>query len=221
MMCTAWRFVSPLLAMGWLTDESPSPRSLSVHSNIANGCKSKNFYYFIKMMTQAPSFRNYLLSSHDHLRFLSCRVGGRWRSLRAGKTQLLGRLWHVRTWLGKPERRLSEMTGSEMQVSGGNWQEELATRARSRKAGNSGAGVWGEREGERKEHKMPMDHSWLLNLGLKPVSTRSLLKRSPPSPHHYHPSWRCGDCFVCLSLFLIFTATFSERCCCSLYFLPF
>lgn len=74
------------------------------------------------------------------------------------------------------------MTGSEMQVSGGNWQEELATRARSRKAGNSGAGVWGEREGERKGHKMPMDHSWILNLGLKPVSTRLLLKRSPPAP---------------------------------------
>lgn len=63
-----------------------------------------------------------------------------------------------------------------MQVSAVNWQEELAMKASSRKAGNSGAGVWGEREGERKERKMHTDHSWLLNLGLKPVGARSLLK---------------------------------------------
>lgn len=51
----------------------------------------------------------------------------------------------------KQERRLSEITESEMQVPGRNWKEELGTRARSRKAGNSGAGVWGEKEGGEKK----------------------------------------------------------------------
>lgn len=63
----------------------------------------------------------------------------------------LGQVWHILILPVKQERRLSEMTESEMQVSGRNWKEELGTRARSRKAGNSGAGVWGEREGGEKD----------------------------------------------------------------------
>lgn len=66
----------------------------------------------------------------------------------------------------KQERRLSEIIKSKMQVSGMNWKEQFGTRARSRKAGNSATGLWGEREGEKKRKQNA--HGSLIGLTFRP-----------------------------------------------------
>lgn len=114
------------------------------------GANPKIFYCFIKLMTQAPSFQNYLLSSHDQTEVSVLSCGWVLKEplpvLYVRSISYLGQLWHILILLVKQERRLSETIESGMRV---NWKEAFGIRTGSRKAGNSAAGEWGEIEAEQ------------------------------------------------------------------------
>lgn len=139
---------------GWLMNHLLRETCLGAVT-LQMGANQKICYYFIKRMTQAPSFQNYPLFSHNPLKFLSCCVGGRWISLcqscvsedaATGDNSDTSSL--CQPCRRKGCRRLFE---GQIQGFGMNWIEGFGTRARSRKAGNDGAGAWKKKK--RRENK--------------------------------------------------------------------
>ena len=201
MMCVAWWFVSSLLAMGWLTDESPSLRSLSVgwytwmqiRESVIISLKCWHRHPVSKIIP-SPHLTDWAFCPAVWVGIDPVSV-----LVQCQRMQLIGTVLTHQSLAVQIGKRLKEITEPDTSI----WNK-FKSRVWAPGKFQKGWEQWGRSvgEGEWEKVKQHADGSLLgLNLGLRPVSTRHSPRQHHNYHHHYHWVWHCANCLCVFPYF--------------------